>query len=284
MRRIVLALAALALGSTALTACGGDGGGSDNLVDKAKNDKKLTVGVKIDQPGMGVKKPDGTMEGFDVDVARYIAEKLGVPESGITWKETVSANREPFIQQGQVDFVVATYSILEERKQKVTFGGPYIVAHQDIMVRSNETAVTKVEDLKDKRICQASGSNSYKRITDPAPDGQGIKAKLVPAGNYSECVAKLKGNTLDAVTTDDLILAGFAAQSPSDYKILGTPFTDEKYGVGLKKGDTAGCEAVNDAITEMYKDGTAAKLLDKWFGKTQGLQLPTEAPAFEGCA
>jgi glutamate transport system substrate-binding protein len=284
MRRIALALAALALGSTALSACGGDGGGADNLVDKAKNDKKLTIGVKMDQPGLGVKKPDGTMEGFDVDVARYIADKLGVPESGITWKETISANREPFIQQGQVDLVVATYSILDERKEKVTFAGPYIVAHQDIMVRKDDTSITKVEDLKDRRICQASGSNSYKRITDPAPNGRNIQAKLVPAGSYSECVTKLDGKTLDAVTTDDLILAGFAAQGGGNYKILGTPFTEEKYGVGMKKGDVKGCEAVNEAITSMYQDGTAANLLEKWFGSTEGLQLPTEAPAFEGCS
>ncbi|MEO3783108.1 glutamate ABC transporter substrate-binding protein [Actinocorallia sp. B10E7] len=282
MRRIALTLAAFALGATALSACGG-GDSSTGLVDKAKNDKKLTIGVKIDQPALGVKKPDGSMEGFDVDVARYIAEKLGVPESGITWKETISANREPFLQQGQVDLVVATYSILDERKEKVTFGGPYIVAHQDIMVRGDDTSITKVEDLKGKRICQASGSNSYKRITDPAPNGRGISAKLVPAGAYSECITKLKGGTLDAVTTDDLILAGFASQG-GDFKILGTPFTDEKYGVGMKKGDTKGCEAVNDAITEMYKDGTAAQLLSKWFGNAKGLQLPTEAPALEGCA
>jgi glutamate transport system substrate-binding protein len=283
MRRFALALAALALGTTSLAACGGDSEAS-SLVEKAKNDKKLTIGVKIDQPGLGLKKPDGTMEGFDVDVARYIAEKLGVPESGITWKETISANREPFIQQGQVDLVVATYSILDERKQKVTFAGPYIVAHQDIMLRADDTSVTQVEDLKGKRICQASGSNSYKRITDPAPNGQGISAKLVAAGSYSECVTRLAGKTLDAVTTDDLILAGFAGQGGGDFKILGTPFTDEKYGVGMKKGDVESCEAVNDAITEMYKDGTATQLLQKWFGSAEGLQLPTAAPAFEGCA
>ncbi|MCD0453578.1 glutamate ABC transporter substrate-binding protein [Actinocorallia sp. API 0066] len=282
MRRIVMALAALALGASTLAACGGDDSASD-LATRAKESKKIKVGIKFDQTALGVKKPDGTVEGFDVDVAKYVAGKLGVPESGIEWIETISANREPFIQQGQVDMVVATYSILPERKEKVTFAGPYIVAHQDIMVRGDDASITKVEDLKDKRICQASGSNSYKRITDPPPNGRDIPAKLVPAGSYSECIAKLSGNTLDAVTTDDLILAGFASQG-GDFKILGTPFTDEKYGIGIKKGDVATCEAINTALSEMYSDGTATQLLQKWFGTAKGLQLPTAVPPAEGCS
>ncbi|WP_262367329.1 transporter substrate-binding domain-containing protein, partial [Microbispora tritici] len=118
----LLALAALATG---LTACGGSGASS--IVDKAKDDKKLVIGVKIDQPGWGLKKPDGGYAGFDVDVAKYVAKELGVPESGITFKEAQSANREPFIQQGQVDMVIATYSITDERKKKISFAGPYLV-------------------------------------------------------------------------------------------------------------------------------------------------------------
>jgi len=277
-------------GSVALTAvvalglagCGGDSK-AKTVVDKAKNDKKITIGVKYDQPSLGVKKPDGTVEGFDTDIGRYIAKELGVPESGITWKETTSANRIPFLQQGQVDLVIASFSILPDRKTQVTFGGPYVIAHQDIMVRGDDTAITKVEDLTGKRICQAAGSNSYKRITDPPPNGKNIKAKLVPANAYGECVTKLSGNTLDAVTTDDLILAGFAKQG-GNFKILGTPFTDEKYGIGIKKGDTATCEAVNKAVTKMYSDGTAKTLLDKWFSAAKGLTLPTTAPPAEGCS
>ncbi|ROO83602.1 amino acid ABC transporter substrate-binding protein (PAAT family) [Actinocorallia herbida] len=282
MRRIGLALAAFALGATALSGCGGDDGATD-LVSKAKDEKKIKVGIKFDQTAIGVKKPDGSVEGFDVDVAKYVAGKLGVPESGIEWVETISANREPFLMQGQVDMVVATYSILPERKEKVTFAGPYVIAHQDIMVRGDDTSITKVEDLKGKRICQASGSNSYKRITDPPPNGKEIDAELVPAGSYSECITKLTGGTLDAVTTDDFILAGFASQGGS-FKILGSPFTDEKYGIGIKKGDVASCEAINTAVGEMYSDGTAAELLKKWFGSAEGLELPTAVPPAEGCS
>jgi glutamate transport system substrate-binding protein len=274
--------------SLALAACGSDTEKTEatTVLQKAQNEKKLTIGIKFDQPALGLKKPDGTFEGFDVDVAKYIVKELaGGQDVDIEWKESASSNREAFLANGTVDIIFASYSITEERKGKVTFGGPYIIAHQDTMVRADSADINKATDLAGKRICQAAGSNSYKRITEPPPDGQlNLDAELVGAANYSECMAKLSGNNLDAVTTDDLILAGFAAQGGGNFKILGDPFTDEKYGVGLKKGDTKTCEAVNAAIAKMYSDGTAKTLLDKWFGKTQGLQLPTEAPPAEGCS
>ncbi|TDC87133.1 glutamate ABC transporter substrate-binding protein [Actinomadura sp. 7K507] len=272
--------------SLALTACGSDTEKTEakTVVQKAKDDKKLTIGIKYDQPGLGLKKPDGTFAGFDVDVAKYIAQQMGVPESGITFKETTSANRESFIGGGQVDLVIATYSITEERKQQVTYGGPYYVAHQDTMVTTDNTDIKKTEDLKGKRLCKAAGSNSFRRITEPPPDGKldidGVK--LVDAQSYSECVSKLKSGALDAVSTDDMILAGFANQQQGSFKVINAPFTDEKYGVGMKKGDTETCEAVNKAINQMYSDGTGGKLLDKHFAGT-GLKLVKTVPQMEGC-
>ncbi|SNT39822.1 amino acid ABC transporter substrate-binding protein, PAAT family [Streptosporangium subroseum] len=285
--RIGVAIAAASALTMGLAACGGDETYA-SVADKVKGAKTIVVGTKWDQPGLGLKK-GAEPEGFDVDVAKYIVKQLGGGEDvKIEWKESASSNREPFLANGTVDLIVASYSITDARKAKVTFGGPYIVAHQDTMVRADDTTITKATDLAGKRICQAAGSNSYKRITDPPPDGKlDLDAQLVGAANYSECVAKLSGSNLDAVTTDDLILAGFAAQAAASggkFKVLGDPFTDEKYGVGLKKGDTKTCEAVNTAITKMYQDGTAKQLLDKWFGTTEGLTLPTAPPTFEPCA
>ncbi|MFC0861314.1 transporter substrate-binding domain-containing protein [Sphaerimonospora cavernae] len=289
VRRIgaVLGVAAMVVG---LAACGGDKT-YDSVADKVKDAKKIVVGTKWDQPGLGLKDPaKAEPEGFDVEVAKYVIKELaGGQDVDIEWKESASSNREAFLANGTVDLIVASYSITESRKEKVTFGGPYVVAHQDVMVRGDDTGITKPEDLEHKRICQAAGSNSYKRITDPPPDGAlNLKADLVGAATYSECVNKLGGNNLDAVTTDDLILAGFATQAAeqggASFKILGKPFTDEKYGVGLKKGDTKTCEAVNAAITKMYQDGTIQQLFSKWFGKAQGLSAPTAAPTFEPCA
>ncbi|TDC45129.1 glutamate ABC transporter substrate-binding protein [Actinomadura sp. KC345] len=273
--------------SLALTACGSDTEKTEakTIVQKAKDDKKLTIGIKYDQPGLGLKKPDGTFSGFDVDVAKYIAKQLGVPESGITFKETTSANRESFIGGGQVDLVIATYSITEERKQQVTFGGPYYVAHQDTMVTADNDDIKKAADLKGKRLCKAAGSNSFRRITEPEPDGKldidGVK--LVDAQSYSECVSKLKSGALDAVSTDDVILAGFANQQKGSFKVINDPFTDEKFGVGMKKGDTETCEAVNKAVNQMYSDGTAGKLLDTHFAGS-GLKVTKTVPQMEGCA
>ncbi|WP_283134774.1 glutamate ABC transporter substrate-binding protein [Rhizohabitans arisaemae] len=281
VRKVGTALVGVAL-TASLAACGG---GSDGpLVDRAKAGEKIVVGTKWDQPGLGLKKGDAP-EGFDVDVAKYLLKELaGGKDVEIEWKESASSNREAFLANGTVDIIVATYSITEARKGKVTFGGPYIIAHQDTIVRAGDTAITKATDLKGKRICQAAGSNSYKRITDPPPDGKlDLDVQLVGASNYSECFAKLNGSNLDAVTTDDLILAGFAAQG-GNLKILGDPFTDEKYGVGLKKGDTKTCEAINAAVAKMYQDGTMKQLFDKWFGKTQGLTAPAATPPAEGCS
>jgi glutamate transport system substrate-binding protein len=278
--------AGLAL-SLAVSACGSDKEKTEakTVVQKAKDTHKLTIGIKFDQPALGLKKPDGTFAGFDVDVARYIAKQLGVPESGITFKETTSANRESFLGGGPVDLVVATYSITDARKQQVTFGGPYYVAHQDTMVKADNTDIKKAQDLKGKKLCRAAGSNSFRRVTEGPPDGKlNIKGvKLVDANSYSDCVSKLKQGALDAVSTDDLILAGFAAQQPGTFKVINDPFTDEKYGVGIKKGDKETCEAVNSAIQKMYTDGSAKTYLEKNFTGT-GLKLVTTVPQMEGCA
>lgn len=277
--RIGIALAAVAALGISVAGCGAKAS-SSSVVDKAKKDKKITIGVKYDQPGLGLKLPNGQLDGFDVATGKYIAAKLGVPESGITWKETTSANRETYLQQGQVDLVIASYSIIPERMKKVTFAGPYYVAHQDTMVRKDDNSMKTVKDLKGKRLCQVAGSNSWKRVTqdEKVPD-----VKLVPASAYEECVTKLAGKTIDALSTDDLILAGYSAANPGKFKLLNDPFTNEQYGVGIRKGDKKTCEAVNKAITQYYSDGTAQKNLDKYYGKT-GLKLGNKVPKFVGCS
>lgn len=268
-----------------LTACGGSSA-STALIDKIAKERTVVVGTKWDQPGMGLKVGRGEPQGFDIDVAKYLITQLasGQPVD-IQWKESVSSNREAFLTNGTVDMILSGYSITPARQQKVTFAGPYIVAHQDTMVRTNSTGINKVADLEGKRICQVAGSISYKRITDLPPEGKlGLKVLLVGAANYSECVAKLSGNNLDAVTSDDLLLAGFAAQAGGGLRILGDPFTDERWGIGLKKGDVRSCQALNAAVARMYSDGTATQLLDKWFGKATGLTLPATVPPAESCA
>ena len=257
--------AALALGG-----CGGtDGSGS------ITTRRTLVVGVKADQPGLGLRNAAGRYEGFDVDVATYVAKRLGAT---VVFRPTVSAERERSLQAGAVDMVVATYSITAERKTKVTFAGPYYVAHQDTLVRSGDRGIRNVRDLRGRRLCQVTGSVSWRRVTEERK----VAAELVPAAAYGDCVERLTGGLIDAVSTDDLILAGFASRAGGGVRLINAPISDEKYGIGLRLGDVDGCEAVNKAITEMYQDGTAARLLGKWFGTTS-LRPTTTVPQFECC-
>lgn len=236
----------------------------------------VVIGVKADQPGLALKEK-GTYRGFEVDVGTYIARQMGT--SHITFRTVTSANRERLLNDHTVDLVLASYSITPDRAKLVTFGGPYYVAHQDIMVRRSQAGVRTVRDLAGRRMCQASGSVSTERVRV----GLGIRTRLVPSPSYSACVDMLLAGTVDVVSTGDLVLAGFAARFTSQVKLVNAPFTDERYGVGLRRGDVDGCEGVNRALTTMYQDGTAIRLLRKWFGGT-GLTLTTQVPEFEGCS
>jgi glutamate transport system substrate-binding protein len=237
----------------------------------------LVVGVKADQPGLGLAGPDGRFTGFEVEVGRYIARHMGADR--VTFRAVTSENRERMLDAGEVDLVLASYSITADRSTLVTFGGPYYVAHQDIMVRRTNTAIRGIRDLTGRRMCQAAGSVSTERVVE----GLGVRARLVPAPSYASCVDKLLGGEVDAVSTGDLVLAGFAARARASLRIVNAPFTEERYGVGLRKGDLDGCEAVNTAITRMYQSGEAARLLRVWFGST-GLTLTESVPEFEGCS
>ena len=126
---------------------------------------KITVGTKFDQPLFGLKGLDGNPEGFDVEIAKIIAGELGIDEGSISWKEAVSANREPFIENGEVDLVVATYTINDKRKEVIDFAGPYYIAGQSFLVpKGNPNNITDPENLGDNVICTVTGSTSEKNI------------------------------------------------------------------------------------------------------------------------
>ena len=266
--RLAATLGALTM-ALAVAACGGDGddAGSGNtasgIVGKAEKDKKLVIGVKADQPGLGLQTGQ-TYEGFDIEIGKIIAKGLGVDESGITWKTTVSANREPFIQQGQVDIVVATYTINDERKQKVAFAGPYYVAGQDLLVRT-DSDIAGPENLAGKKVCSVSGSTPAKRIKEEYP-----QAQLQEFDAYSKCVVALAGKQVDAVTTDDIILAGYAAQPnySGQFKVVGKTFSEEPYGIGLKKDDKSSCEKINEILKSAATDGSYKAAWDKTLGSS----------------
>ncbi|NUR65320.1 MAG: transporter substrate-binding domain-containing protein, partial [Streptomyces sp.] len=201
LRKVTAAAAAALVLSLTATACGGDD--KDDSGSGSGGGDKIKVGIKFDQPGLGLKKPDGSFSGFDVDVATYVAKQLGYNADQIEFVETKSADRENALARGDVKFIAATYSINDERKQKVDFAGPYLLAHQDLLVKS-DSDIAKGTDLNGKNLCSVTGSTSAQNVkNDIAP-----KANLKEYSGYSECIAALQSGTVDAVTTDDSILAG----------------------------------------------------------------------------
>jgi glutamate transport system substrate-binding protein len=265
---MAFAVAACGGGDDEAGGSGSSGGGATGIVGKAANGK-LVVGVKADQPGLGL-QTGSSYTGFDVEIGKIIAKGLSVPESGIEWKTTVSSNREPYIQQGQVDLVVATYTINDDRKKVVNFGGPYYIAGQDLLVPTNST-ITGPESLAGKRVCSVSGSTPAKRIQTDYKD-----AKLQQFDSYSKCVTALAGGQVDAVTTDDIILAGYAAQDQyaGKFKVVGKKFSEEPYGVGLKKDDVEGCNKINEILKAAAADGSYKAAWDNTLGKS-GQAAPT---------
>ncbi|GED84350.1 glutamate ABC transporter substrate-binding protein [Streptomyces sp. NPDC091412] len=251
---LALALSATACGSNDKKDEGSSGGGG-----------KIKVGIKFDQPGLGLKQPDGSFSGFDVDVATYVAKELGYKPDQIEWVETKSADRENALARGDVKFIVATYSINDERKQKVDFAGPYLLAHQDLLVKA-DSDISKGTDLNDKKrkLCSVTGSTSAQNVQKSiAP-----KANLREYGGYSECVAGLQSGAVDALTTDDSILAGFASQDKykGQFKLAGLKLSNENYGIGVKKGDTATVDKINSALEKMVGDGSWDSAIKKNLG------------------
>ncbi|WP_405950998.1 glutamate ABC transporter substrate-binding protein [Streptomyces prunicolor] len=256
----VFATTALVL-SLAATACGSSD--KDDSGSGSSGGGKIKVGIKFDQPGLGLKQPDGTYAGFDVDVATYVAGQLGYKPSQIEWVETKSADRENALARGDVKFIAATYSINDERKKKVDFAGPYLLAHQDLLVKKDST-IAKATDLNGKNLCSVTGSTSAQNIHDTiAP-----KANLRENSGYSECIAALQSGAVDAVTTDDSILAGFAAQDKfkGQFKLAGLKLSNENYGIGVKKGDSATVTKINTALEKMVSSGAWKTAVTKNFG------------------
>ncbi|MFJ4978302.1 glutamate ABC transporter substrate-binding protein [Streptomyces coeruleorubidus] len=261
LRKVSAAAAtALVLALTA-TACGGDDGGDSN--SGSGGGDKIKIGIKYDQPGLGLKEPDGSFSGFDVDVATYVAKELGYEPNQIEWVETKSADRENALSRGDVKMIAATYSITDERKQKVDFAGPYLLAHQDLLVKK-DSDITKATDLNEKKLCSVAGSTSAQNVADDfAP-----KAQLSERGGYSECLSALQSGGVDALTTDDSILAGYAAQEQykGQFKLAGLKLSNENYGIGVKKGDKATLDKINTALEKMVSDGSWDKAVKENFG------------------
>ncbi|MFI6285196.1 glutamate ABC transporter substrate-binding protein [Streptomyces sp. NPDC051018] len=239
----------------------------------AKKRGYFIVGAKEDQPYLGEKDPaTGLFSGFDIEIARMVSASLGLDPAKIRFRAIASANRETALQNGQIDYYVGTYTINDKRKKLVGFAGPYYMAGQSLLVRTDEHDINGPQDLAGKRVCSAAGSTPYQRIQQDYP-----KAELVAYDNYSICVDNLLTYQVDAVTTDDAILIGYAAKAPDELKVVGKPFSEEPYGIGVPRNDNALRFAIDDALEANQKNGNWKKTYDATLGLS-GVPAPQPPP------
>lgn len=238
----------------------------------------IRIGTKYDQPGFGLLGLADEPEGFDVEIGKIIAGALGIAPDHIEWVETPSDVREQVIEDGEVDLVVATYTINDERKQRVTFAGPYYVVGQSLMVAADDDTIDGPEDLAenpDAKVCSATGTAPADNIAQYLAS----KDQLVLFDVYEKCADALRTGQVDVVTTDNAILAGFVSESDGEFKLVGDPFTEEPWGIGVTKGDVELCEFINDTLAENQEayreawDSTAGRIEG-----TQDPELPEPAP------
>ena len=287
------AAAAAVLLAASLSACGdaGEDGGpeveaEDGCEDKFESGTKMaelseageiTVGVKYDQPGMGFKDAASDIPtGLDVEIAKLLVADLCIdPEDtdAVTWEETISDNREPYLEEGRVDLVLATYSITDERRQIVGQTGPYLITGQQILVPEDSDVESK-DDLQGEEVCSAEGSTSIENV-----EAEGMVP--VSAPDYSQCVEDVLNGTVPAMSTDGAILLGYAAQNEGELKVVGEEFSEERIGVGYSLDTPEMCEWINGVLQEAYDDGTWAEAFEATLGEG-GAETP-DPPALDDC-
>ncbi|HEX8509914.1 MAG TPA: glutamate ABC transporter substrate-binding protein [Propionibacteriaceae bacterium] len=291
--RAVLATAGLALSMGALSACGNAGSSSEETTDvkveegaadsfeagtrmkELADSGKVTIGVKFDQPGVGFKgATDDAPTGFDPEMGKVLAGSLGIAPEDITWKETISDNREPFLQGGEVDLVIASYSITDDRRKIVGQAGPYYVTGQQLLVKKGGD-IKGVDDIKGKEVCSVTGSTSLDNVEQKGAKPRGFDT-------YSECRDQVLDGAVDSMTTDGAILLGYAAQDPDNLEVVGEPFSEERYGIGYSKKSPEMCQWITDTLKKAEDDGTWDKAFEATLGKS-GVETP-EPPKMDPCS
>jgi ABC-type amino acid transport substrate-binding protein len=274
----MLALLALVLGAMLVAGCGDDddddgGGGetaaevkqypADTTLGKIQKAGEITIGVKFDVPPFGFKNPQtNEVEGFDVDMGKFIAEALGVEPKFI---EAISDNRIPFLERGTVDLILSTMTINAERDMEIDFSEPYYIAEGRILAPKGSD-IKGLEDLGGKAVCTALGSTYEETIRTEAPD-----ADLKLVDTYSECLELLQNEAIDAISTDDVILTGMIIQDDS-LEMVGDRLTTEPYGVGIKEGDKQLKGFVDGVLKKVEADGRWEETYQKWVGRHIGRQ------------
>lgn len=253
---------------------------ADTTMAKLSQAGKITIGTKVDQPLFGLRGLDGQVQGFDVEIGKIIAAGLGIEPKNINWREAPSGQREELIKRGDVDLVLATYTINNKRREQISFAGPYYTAGQSLLVKSDNTTITGPESLRASgaRVCSVQGSASSDNILTYID--KATQQTLFDV--YSKCADALGTGQVDAVTTDNVILLGFQSQSNGAFKLVGETFTKEPYGVGLTKGNVAFCEFINGELKKAERSGAYLKAWEATAGTVTD-EKP-KLPQFDPCS
>lgn len=218
---------------------------------------RLVVGVDQSTNLFGSRNPaTGQLEGFDIDLARELARSIFGDPDRVDLRVVTAAQRETALQEGQVDVVVRTYSITCDRKQKVAFSTPYYVAEQRILV-ARDSGIRTAADLSGKRVCAVKGTTSLAALyaLDPRPTLYGV-------GQWTDCLVMIQQGQVDAISTDDVVLAGLLAQDRKNLELVGASIGDELYGIGIKLQSPDLVRFVNGALEQMREDGTWERLYE----------------------
>ncbi|MGI8616923.1 MAG: glutamate ABC transporter substrate-binding protein [Actinomycetota bacterium] len=221
----------------------------------------ITIGVKFDVPPFGFKNPEtDEVEGFDVDLGQAIADALGVEPEFI---EAISDNRIPFLTDGTADLILSTMTITTDRDAEIDFSIPYYIAEGRVLV-PEDSDIAGVEDLAGTTVCTATGSTYEENLATNAPE-----AELRLVDTYSECLELIQTDSVDAVSTDDVILTGMII-SDDTLKLVGDGYTTEPYGAGIADGDAEFKEFVDGVVSDYISDGRWATAYEKWIGQYTG--------------
>ncbi|ASB53974.1 ABC transporter glutamine-binding protein GlnH [Bacillus velezensis] len=234
------------------------GTGKDTLAS-IKDRDKIIFGVKTDTRLFGLKNPSsGDIEGFDIDISKQLAKDILGDEKKAEFKEVTSKTRIPMLQNGDIDAITATMTITAERKKEVDFSDVYFEAGQSLLVKKG-SSIKSIEDLgKGSKVLAVKGSTSSQNIREKAPD-----ASVLEFENYAEAFTALKAGQGDALTTDNAILYGMADEN-KQYQLTGETFTDEPYGIAVKKGQSGLIKEINASLKKMKADGRYEKIYKKW--------------------
>jgi glutamate transport system substrate-binding protein len=235
----------------------------------------VKIGVKFDQPGLGY-KPTGQSAptGFDIEIGKMLAAELGITPDKITWVPLDSDDRERVLRKHTVDFVVASYSLSDERRRIVGQAGPYFVTGQRLLV-TRGSQIKGVADTAGKEVCAVIGSTALDRMK------QQHRVTVRGAQTTRQCRDRVLKGTVDAMTGDGGTLLGYAAQQPGELAVVGKPLTRERYGVGYAKDRPELCQFITDAILNAEQMGIWAKAFAATLGKAR-VDTP-DPPELDAC-